>query len=228
MKIKVTYLIGALVVVAVVLGGYIFYLQQQLAPTGQVVATGQTTGQTTQGQTASTYFEQYAKDLGLNVDQFTSCLNSGKYKSDIQNDLKDGQSYGVDGTPTFFINGKSLVGAQPFSAFQSMIDAELASPSTNSQIKTGSNPVRGSADAPVTIVEFSDFQCPYCARVEPTVEQVMQQYQGKVKLYFRDFPLSSIHPYAEQAAEASRCAGEQGKYWEYHDMLYQKQTEWAQ
>jgi protein-disulfide isomerase len=80
--------------------------------------------------------------------------------------------------------------------------------------------LRGNSKAPVTIVEFSDFQCPYCRQVEPTLKQVLAKYPDKVSLAYRDFPLTSIHPQAELAAEASRCAGEQGKFWEYHDQLY--------
>jgi protein-disulfide isomerase len=80
--------------------------------------------------------------------------------------------------------------------------------------------LRGAPDAPVTIVEFSDFSCPYCRSVEPRLTALLSKYSGKVKLGYRDFPLSQIHPQAELAAEASRCAGEQGKFWEYHDLLF--------
>jgi protein-disulfide isomerase/autonomous glycyl radical cofactor GrcA len=83
-------------------------------------------------------------------------------------------------------------------------------------------PARGPADAKVTIVEFSDFQCPYCGQAFGTVEQLMQQYAGKVKLVFRQFPLP-IHPNAEKAAEASLCAADQGKFWELHDLLFKNQ-----
>ncbi len=80
--------------------------------------------------------------------------------------------------------------------------------------------VRGNPKAPVMIVEFSDFQCPYCHQVEPVIKDVLAKYKDKVSLAYRDLPLKQIHPQAEIAAEASRCAGEQGKYWEYHDQLF--------
>jgi predicted DsbA family dithiol-disulfide isomerase len=80
--------------------------------------------------------------------------------------------------------------------------------------------VRGDARAPVLIVEFSDFQCPYCRRVQPTLAAVLQRYAGKVALAYLDYPLREIHPQAQMAAEAARCAGEQGKFWEYHDLLF--------
>jgi protein-disulfide isomerase len=84
-------------------------------------------------------------------------------------------------------------------------------------------PVKGSANAPITIVEFSDFQCSYCKRVVNILEQVLERYPDKVKLAFRDFPIVNIHPQAEKAAEAAHCAAEQGKFWEFHDLLFDKQ-----
>ncbi|RPH70954.1 MAG: hypothetical protein EHM78_09345 [Myxococcaceae bacterium] len=83
-------------------------------------------------------------------------------------------------------------------------------------------PSRGPKDAPVTIVEFSDFECPYCGAAHDTVEQVMNTYAGKVRLVFRQFPLS-FHPHAAKAAEASLCAADQGKFWEYHEVLFKNQ-----
>jgi protein-disulfide isomerase len=80
--------------------------------------------------------------------------------------------------------------------------------------------LRGNAKAPVMIVEFSDYQCPYCHQVEPTVAQVLAKYGDKVSLSYRDFPLTAIHSQAMISAEASRCALEQGKFWEYHDQLF--------
>ena len=84
------------------------------------------------------------------------------------------------------------------------------------------DPVRGVASAPITIVEFSDYQCPFCARVNPTLEQVRKTYGDKVKIIFKDFPLPN-HPQAPKAAEAAHCAGEQGKYWEMHDHMFANQ-----
>lgn len=84
---------------------------------------------------------------------------------------------------------------------------------------TDQDHVRGDKNAPVTIVEYSDFECPFCARHLPTVEKIMQEYDGQVRLIYRHFPLS-FHPQAQKAAEASECASEQGKFWEMHDKLF--------
>jgi protein-disulfide isomerase len=80
--------------------------------------------------------------------------------------------------------------------------------------------LRGNPKAPVTIVEFSDFECPFCTRVQPTLKEVLAKYEGRVRLSYRDFPLREMHPKALSAAEAARCAADQGKFWEYHDALF--------
>jgi len=79
---------------------------------------------------------------------------------------------------------------------------------------------RGNPYAPVQIIEFSDYQCPYCRRAQPVLAAVLAKYGDKVSHSFRDFPLRDIHPRAQEAAEAARCAGDQGKFWEFHTLLY--------
>jgi protein-disulfide isomerase len=94
------------------------------------------------------------------------------------------------------------------------------------KIEVGYDParVRGNASAPVTIVEFADYQCAYCGSVESTLRDLLKKYDGRVKLAYRDFPLSTIHPHAEMAAEAARCAEAQGNFWLYHDALFADQS----
>ena len=81
-------------------------------------------------------------------------------------------------------------------------------------------PFKGGEKAAVTIVEFSDFHCPFCRRVVPTLAQIESKYGEKIKLVFRDFPIETLHPGASKAHEAARCANEQGKFWPYHDKLF--------
>jgi protein-disulfide isomerase len=91
------------------------------------------------------------------------------------------------------------------------------------QVNIDPKRVKGNPKARVMIVEFSDFQCPYCGQVEATLKSVLAKHEGTVALAFRDMPISQIHPFAQGAAEAARCAGEQGKFWEYHDLLFADQ-----
>lgn len=110
---------------------------------------------------------------------------------------------------------------------QSKATAEPQTPA----VSADDDPLLGDPEAPVLIVEFSDYQCPFCRRFEvETIPQIIQAYidTGKVRLAFRDFPLTQIHANALPAALASECADEQGSFWPYHDMLFAKQSDWAQ
>ena len=98
------------------------------------------------------------------------------------------------------------------------------------EISADNDPIIGNPDAPITIIEFSDFQCPFCARFHiQTLPTIMEEYieKGDVKLVFRDFPLQSIHPNAVPASVAAECANEQGKFKQMHDILFEKQNEWS-
>ena len=90
-------------------------------------------------------------------------------------------------------------------------------------VDPGTGPVRGEAEAPVTIVEWSDFECPYCKRVLPTLERLFEEYPTDVRLVFRHFPLHAIHPNAQAAAEAAVCAQDLGAFWELHDLMFEEQ-----
>jgi protein-disulfide isomerase len=101
-----------------------------------------------------------------------------------------------------------------------------APPAQNFTVDLGNNPFRGQKNAPLTLVEFTDYQCPFCSRhVRETYPQIEKDYiaTGKLKYVMLDMPLESIHKFAFKAAEAANCAGEQGKYWEMHDRLFSNQ-----
>ncbi|MBP6017188.1 MAG: thioredoxin domain-containing protein [Candidatus Promineofilum sp.] len=201
-----------------------------------------------QGEGATAVFAALAADLSLDADAFAACLDSGRHDAVIQTNQDEGVALGVQGTPAFFINGFPVSGAQPFELFEyavglaeegTLADAYVA-PSGEAQAEpTPAGPVEvdtegaysvGNDDAPVVIVEFTDYQCPFCSRhFLQTYPQIKAEYvdTGKVRYVFMDFPLSSIHPQAQMAAEAARCVGEQGAYLTMHDMLFARQQEWG-
>lgn len=199
--------------------------------------------------------EKYASELGIDMAKFTKALDSGQFRSRVEADSSAGSALGASGTPTFFLNGRQIVGAQPFESFKAMIDEEIkrankllaagtkpdklydklqeqaaALPAPGSapaaaavqKISIVSAPVKGPKNAPVTIVEFSDFQCPFCGRAIPTLKAIEEGYGSKVKIAFKQQPLP-FHQNARPAAAASLAAHEQGKFWEYHDKLFANQ-----
>ena len=102
-------------------------------------------------------------------------------------------------------------------------------PSVNPVISVDDDPIRGNKDASITMIEFSDYQCPFCKRVfNETMPEIKEKYidTGKVKHVFRDYPIPTSHPNALTAAIAAQCANDEQKYWEYHDILFAKQAEW--
>jgi protein-disulfide isomerase len=120
-----------------------------------------------------------------------------------------------------------LTRQQSQGALDSFIDTlrEKYSVSTNLEplrfeVDPGDSPYYGSENAKVTLIEFSDFECPYCSRLAETLDRVKKEYSDTIKLVFRQYPLSKIHPNAQKAAEASLCAADQGKFWEMHDLLF--------
>jgi protein-disulfide isomerase len=204
--------------------------------------------------------EKYAGEVGLNVAKLKTDWDDAKIKAEIAEDMKIGTAVGANGTPTFYINGHELVGAQEASAFEKIIDDEIkaadalikkgtplkdvyakriemaaaeapapaAAPSAPTEpegkfdVKVGDAPVKGSSSAHVTLVAFSDFQCPFCSRAVPTVRQLETDYPGKLRIAFKQMPLP-FHDHAHLAAEAALAANEQGKFWQMHDKLFANQ-----
>lgn len=204
--------------------------------------------------------KQYAKDIGLDTAKFEADLGSDEVKKKVSRDQADAAKYGARGTPTLFVNGVPVRGAQPFPAFKTIIDKELkfakelvadgtpradvykkvielkagetiaqaqpspAQPAKPVKVDIGKAPTHGKADAPVKVVLFSDFECPFCSRVNPTVERVKKEFGDKVSISFKHFPLA-FHKSAKPAAIASLAAHRQGKFWEMHDKLFENQRD---
>jgi protein-disulfide isomerase len=199
-------------------------------------------------------YEEWAKQIGLDVPRWKRDKDSRETEAAITADARYGSQVGADGTPGFFIHGRLISGALPFETFKPMIDEEItkanaalkrgvkpeklyevliaenvksagqAQQQMAAKIEVGAAPVLGPRNAPVTIVEWSDFQCPFCGRVEPTLQQLRDEYKGKIRLAWKNQPLS-FHPNAMPAAEAAMAAHEQGKFWEFHDELFKRQNE---
>lgn len=173
-------------------------------------------------------YVELAGSLGMDTKQFKSCIQKRTFRAEVENDQQEGIGAGVQGTPTSFINGAMIDGARPFETYKTAIEAELAKsePTASAVVKIDDDAVLGDPKAPVTMIVFGDFECPYCERAYADAEKnIREEYvaTGKVKMVFRDFPLSNIHRKAVPAAEASECAHAQGKYWEYHDALFDNQ-----
>lgn len=170
-----------------------------------------------------------AREVGADGDRFDSCLDSGTHADDVQRDVDQGISLGVNGTPSFLINGNLAVGALPFNQISSVIEGALASGEGRDSVDVGDAPFLGDANAPVVMIEFSDYECPFCGRFfSQTLPQVKSEYvdTGKVKFVYKDFPLTSIHFNAQAAAEAARCVRDQlgdDGYWNMHDAVFESQ-----
>ncbi len=218
-----------------------------------------------QTQLSEAKYEEWAQQIGLDVDRWKKDKESPEVASLIVKDSSYGQQMGADGTPSFFVNGKFISGAMPFDTFKSVIDEQIkkadellkkgvkqeklytalveenvkaaggagqaqaaAAPAAEQkfEVQAGNAPAKGPKNAPVTIVEWSDFQCPYCGRAQPALKQILEQYAGKVRLVWKNQPLS-FHPNAMPAAEAAMAAYEQGgsdKFWKMHDKFFENQT----
>lgn len=105
------------------------------------------------------------------------------------------------------------------------VEVTLAAPATwRATLDLEGAPIRGSETAPVTIVEYSDFHCPFCRSVQPTLTALLDRYQGRVRLVYKHLPLDSLHPQARRVSEAAYCAGQQQKFWSFHDAVYADTT----
>jgi protein-disulfide isomerase len=212
-----------------------------------------------------------ASEAGLDLAAFDAARTSSRVSGELDRTIALGKSLGVTGTPSFFVNGRRLTGAQPVATFKTIIDEELtkarglvasgvrpedvyAKVQENAQIaknaggtgedghdchggdgkncgddepkdekvydvRPGDAPSRGNDRAEVTIVEFTDFECPFCAKADATINALEHDYNGRVRVTVVDHPLP-MHEHARLAAKAALAANAQGKYWELHELLF--------
>ena len=182
-----------------------------------------------------------AKEIGVNEQKFKECIESDKYKQKIADEEAGGAQAGVTGTPGTILynvktkNGVVISGAQPIASFKKYVDAMIKNPSYKVvagdqgaqqaqnviAVDTATEHIRGNKNAQLAIIEYSDYQCPFCHRVHPTEKQLVADYGDKVMWVFRHFPLS-FHPDAEPFAIGAECASEIGgndAFWTFTDKV---------
>jgi protein-disulfide isomerase len=209
----------------------------------------ETVGEWSGQENPTEQFTSYAAELGLDTDDFVACLESGETADQVQAELEQGAAAGVQGVPAFFINDWFLSGAQPFEAFQEVIEKALKGehpPPTPTPLPPGatifdSDPERpgytyggdatlGSDEAEIVLVEFIDFQSAenrkHSLEAWPDLEKEFVE-PGQVRLVVKHFPTAD-QPTGFKAAEAAECAGQQEAFWAMHDLLFQKQEEWSE
>jgi protein-disulfide isomerase len=217
-----------------------------------------------------------ASELGLDTTRFESARTGAKVSADLDRAMALAKSLGVTGTPSFFVNGRRINGAQPLETFKGVVDEEISharalvsagtrradvyakimesalakapadtagdapgcggdshgecagdgKPEVDDKVidvRVDDSPIRGFARAPVTVVAFIDFECPFCAKAQPTFRDLQSAYDGNVRVVFKNLPLP-MHDHARMAAKAAIAAGNQGRFWEYHDALFAHQT----
>ncbi len=164
-----------------------------------------------------------AQSLGLDTAKFNQCLDSGSKAPLIEAFSNLVVQNGISSTPTFIVNGQPLTD-NSLAGFSKAIDAILNPP--RAIINTANRPMRGNASAQLQVVEFSDFECPYCEREYGVMRQVENDYAGRVSFTYLNYPLTSIHPDAQKAAEAAECAYRQkpGAFWQFHDWMFENRS----
>lgn len=180
--------------------------------------------------------------MQIDKDRYQSCIDANKYADRVESDLKEGQQAGVMGTPASFVVNKSgeawfVPGAYPYENVKVAIDHALGK--SDASLPKGiekldaeraskvpklkeQDHVRGNRNAQVLLIEYSDFQCPFCQRFHPTALQVLEEYGDDVAWVYRHFPLDQLHPQARSAALASECVTEIGgdeAFWEFTDKV---------
>ncbi len=185
-------------------------------------------------------FANLAKDVGVDVEDFQACMESNKFDGVIDRDSLNAFDTGGTGTPWTLVVTKSgsvypISGAQTYDVVKQVIDTALADQASG-KANTPEDPklknyrpvdegdhMLGNANASVTLIEYSDFQCPYCKTFHPTVKRVLADYGDQVNWVYRHFPLETIHPNARPMAHAAECVAEakgNDAFWQFSDLLF--------
>ncbi len=195
--------------------------------------------------------ERYAKELKLNMAKFKKALDTRKFHGVLTRDSVLANEIGAHSFPNILANGVRIKKPKGWEELQALIDGQLkraeklksegATPANlyekaiaggkffqqyegpQKRFNTSNSPTLGPKDAKIELVVFEDFQCPFCSKIAPSLKIFQKNNPKNVKVVYKHMPLTSIHPEAQLASEASMAAHEQGKFWEYHDKLYANQ-----
>ncbi|HRW10213.1 MAG TPA: thioredoxin domain-containing protein [Caldilineaceae bacterium] len=226
----------------------------------------QTQSEWNESTNAQSYFSTLAEELGLDMESYQACVESGEKEALVAQGVMEAQALGFNGTPSFHIvrdatnDAYPLIGAQPYDQFAAILDALIAgeTPQVASE-ESGSDgggngeipywataeglqpdpdrpgytmagdEYRGNPEAAVVVIEFSDFQCPFCRRhvqdTQPTLDEKFVE-TDQIFWVFKHFPLS-IHPQAPAAGVAAECAANQDNFWEMHELLFERLSDWS-
>lgn len=224
---------GAIVVAGLLIAGAVVYIN---GPSG---GTDVNTG----GQEVALSAVEVAKEIGLNKRDFQKCVDEGRYADAVNADIVAAEVAGGTGTPYFVIVGGNIEGAvvvsgaQPKANFEEALDmargdADLVAFDENtgfgylanlSEVVSEEDHAIGAVDAPITIIEYSDLECPFCQRAHPTIQSLVKE-NSDVSWVYRHLPLEAIHPTARPLAEGSECAAELGgndAFWAFIDKVFE-------
>ncbi len=179
-----------------------------------------------------------ADEIGLDQDEFTTCLDEDRYLEEIDEETQGGQAVGVSGTPATIVvvNGqakKFVSGAVPSEQLETIIDSFINNPNQEAEVTEVFKPesfialdendhYRGNPDAEIVLVEYSDYECPFCTRFHTTLKNIVREYGNQVAWVYRHYPLTQLHPNATVLANASECAAELGgndAFWQMSDAI---------
>jgi protein-disulfide isomerase len=180
----------------------------------------------------------YAENYDIGEQEMESCISDYDVEEEVESDKEMSENHDISGTPTTLINGEEIVGAKPFSQFESIIESRLEGDSESDENEEDSeeleeyesDPVLGDEDAEVTMTVYEDFQCPFCKRLEDgAMDEIEENYveTGKVKIVWKDRPLPELHPWAKPAAETMECVfrEEEEAFWEVKDRIFNNQNQ---
>ena len=225
----------SILLAGVIVAGAILLVHVLPAAAPSIAATTGTTAQNTQpsvqDQMSPTLYAQLAQALGVDMTKYNTCVTAKTYQSKIDAQEAEAMKAGGEGTPfTMIVDTKTnkevpVSGALPYDQIKAaMASVDTQGTALNITPPSANDHIIGSPTAPIVLVEYSDFQCPYCKLIYPTLKQIVSESNGQVAWVYREFPLYQIHPEAENAANAAECISAQkgnDAFWKFADTIFE-------